>query len=212
MNRSFTLRVLPALVTLSALNGAAQAQTQLLSNLAEASAGTATFLSVNHWLAQSFSMGGSAQTFHSVELPFAGSGSLTAHLYDDNAGKPGSQLSVLGTANVSGSGIYTLSGSQALAANAKYWIVMTPSGIGPQWSYTNSVSYASAFGASLSTLNNWAFSTTGGSSWTSRNLADGPHRLAVNVTSGGASAPEPGTFVLLTLAGTVGLVRRRREQ
>jgi hypothetical protein len=91
-------------------------------------------------VAQGFSMGNQAAILQKVTLSLKGSSTasgLVVSLYSDSGGSPGATLTTLtGPSAPAVDGNYDYTGSFALAANAKYWIVATSTGSGLAWAFT----------------------------------------------------------------------------
>jgi hypothetical protein len=118
-------------------------------------------------VAQGFLMSNQAAMLQKVTLSLKGSSTasgLTVSLYSDSAGSPGAALTTLtGPTAPATDGNYDYTGSFALAANARYWIVATSTGSGLAWAFTEV-----AGGSGPATLLSCAISGGTGSPWVLR--------------------------------------------
>jgi hypothetical protein len=91
-------------------------------------------------VAEGFSMGNQAAMLQKVTLSLKGSSTasnLVVSLYSDSGGSPGATLATLtGPSAPATDGYYDYTGSFALAANTKYWVVATSTGSGVVWAFT----------------------------------------------------------------------------
>src|SRR5215831_7414009 len=148
-----------------ALPGRIQGQLVLLDNTTNTPHGGFVVWS-GQIVAQGFLMSNQAAILQKVTLSLKGSSTasgLVVSLYSDSGGSPGATLATLtGTSAPATDGNYDYTGSFALAANAKYWIVATSTGSGPGlvWAFTEV-----AGGSGPATLLSCAISGGTGSPW-----------------------------------------------
>src|SRR5215510_10747260 len=140
-------------------------------------------------IAQGFLMGDRAAILQKVTLSLKGSSTasgLVVSLYSDSGGSPGATLATLsGPSAPATDGNYDYTGSFALAANAKYWIVATSTGSGLAWPFTEV-----AGGSGPATLLSGAISGGTGSPWL---LRDGLwQQLRITVLALAIDTSEPG--------------------
>ena len=178
------------------------AQQVVSGNLSEPGGVGTSFVQDGQWKGQSFTTDNDSYTLDQVTLEFVdaadASGNLFVHLYDDNAGLPGSMVlggALGGSSNPATAGqyVYLANTSLLLSANTPYWIVAGVSaGDGDyRWATVDSDGETGPFPLG----NDPALSFNTGGSWSlSTNLLN--QRLEVTATA----VPEPASVVLLSLA------------
>ena len=169
--------------------------------------------------AQGFTTGTSLYDLNSVDLPLAvtgaGNGSPQLQIYSDNAGNPGTALIATFTNPTFGAqSLYNLSLSKpfAMSASTSYWLVLSDSTAASQtkfnWYYSDTFSAPTGQNGSGLTYLAAARSLNGGAAWTTNN-GFAQTGITVNATA----VPEPGTYVLGTIAtGVMAAVTHRRRQ
>jgi len=180
----------------------------IYNNLSNGS-GTGGDINSNTWYADAFSTDSNTYALQNVTLELKGdstSGTFSIWLYSSTSNAPGSPLMTLGNSlsdsSISSSGFAPYSyagGGYALAANTMYWIVVGGTslpGFDVAWEGSLSSTITSVGpGATASSSN-------GGSSWFAHALNSDYKPNLMEVDSGGAAIPEPGSL-LLTLAAAV---------
>ena len=188
-----------------ALSGTANAGI-LFSNLGYGSANGQAIDGLDS-AAASFSTDGSSHTLADVILSLeqiSSGGHLTVGLYSDSGSQtPGSSLVTPGTIPDSSLSVGSYSnqtvggGNYALAANTRYWVVLTgTSAVAPDAYWNREQGWTNGVGLSGQYV---AFTSSGGS-WFSGPLNADHTPLVMQVDVDGASTPEPST-VLTALAG-----------
>lgn len=146
-------------------------------------------------LGDSFSTGAGGFALGDVKLLLLGdsttSGSISVDLFSDNSTSPGTLLQNIGSLSDSSltSSLsvfdFSLGLSYALAANTRYWIVVSSTDSSAQWGWSLDNSALGVAGEYFSNVNG-VFPNT-----------DGPYQMQLG--SGGSTVPEPGTMLLLGL-------------
>jgi hypothetical protein len=171
-----------------ALPGPVRGQQVLLDNTTNAPHGGFVVWS-GQIVAQGFLMGEQPAILQKVTLSLKGSSTasgLVVSLYSDSGGSPGATLATLtGPSAPATDGNYDYTGSFALAANSRYWIVATSTGSGLLWAFTEV-----AGGSGPATLLSSALSGGTGSPWL---LRDGLwQQLRITVLALAIDTSEPG--------------------
>lgn len=195
MNKTIVAKSAAFAIALCGLpSGQRAAALTLVENLSATSAGN-TFVTTSGLLASPFVTGTTRYNLDSVTLPFrerlAGTG-LVVSLYSDNSNQPGAPLSVLTNPGTLPSTFapttFSLATPQALATNAKYWIVagVAPTGTAQyEWEFTISTSFTGLTGWSIA--DEFIVSGNSGVSWGA--ISTGPQQFSVN----GSPVPPPST-------------------
>jgi hypothetical protein len=139
-------------------------------------------------VAQGFLTGDQAAILQKVTLSLKGSSTASGFvvsLYSDSGGSPGATLATLtGPSAPATDGNYDYTGSFALAANTKYWIVATSTGSGLVWAFTEV-----AGGSGPATLLSCAISGGTGSPWLLRDALWQQLRITASALSIDTSEP-----------------------
>jgi hypothetical protein len=166
--------------------------TTLSTNIADPSAGTET-ASGSNFLTASFQTDSSSYNFLSVALLLQqfSSGSTTLALYSDGVLEPGIFLTALTSpSSYSSTLVPTIySGSAALSANTKYWLVLSASSGSFGWSWTTGAGSGPGF------LGEWGSSSDSGATWFTTDTF--PLQMSVDATSEPLTVPETSTSMLL---------------
>ena len=185
----------------------------------------ADYVSSSEWVAQSFTTNNQAWTIASATLSFItasdSSGNLFIDVYSNGTNSPGTSLGPLsGSSNPAATGEYTYTSTGInLDPSTTYWLVAgVSSGSGYyHWIYDASeTTPPPSLGVwSIPSINTYADSVDGGSSWEVWNLE--PFLFSVEATAAGPPIvpeidPATGSGAISLVAGVLAMIEQRRRR